>query len=58
MIAALSDLHVGKMFRREPEPRRFKVGDENRAAVDLDERFLWGGRAFFSLVEVVFCVLS
>ena len=38
MIAALGDLHVGEMFRREPEARRAEIRNVVRADVDLDHQ--------------------
>ena len=38
MIAALGDLHVGKMPGRKPEARRVKIGNENRSRGDVQDR--------------------
>ena len=38
MIAALGDLQIGKMFRRQAEARRLEIGNENRARGDVEQR--------------------
>jgi len=41
MITALGNLHVRKMFWREPEARRGEIGNEGRALGDVEDRRGW-----------------
>src|SRR6186713_672632 len=41
MIAALGNLHVGEMARREPKARRFVIGDVNGSRGDIEQRRGW-----------------